>query len=662
MIARSTLALSLLFSATALGRFGGVGRPGAPEPVQTAAPIAKPDGKSPAQHEPATVPAFVPDPSAAPPIEDVPAPQPAESRIVAVTVYRGIALVTREVRLPEGKGTHEVVVTPLPARVVHGSLYSEGGDGLRILTTRGRVRAVREDTRKDVRALEAEIRTLQTEGRKLQAALQAGKSDLEFLQKLEGFTAQRPAARPSDDVDAPGAVGLAKYVMETRGAEVTKQADLETRIAANTEAVGFAQQRLAERTSGITRTETDAVIVVDKPNAPASTIRLSYLVSASDWRPQYRIRAGGEKEPIRIETLAAVEQQSGEDWSDVAVTLSTAQPSLSAAPAELLPLKVATYGIDGEESPEDRTPATAMVEARAGQVRAQARVEFLGHDAQAGGALLNQAAALDQTAELLSKDAPESAPGASSSGDGPNVTYHLRGTLTLPSRRDSQLLEVGRFEVAAEFFAKATPVLSPRVYRLARVINTGESVILPGDASVYVGTDFVGRMALHQVAAGEPFILGLGVDPQIQIGRRLVTKTRTVQGGNQVMTYEFRTIVRNFKTTPVALQVWDRLPKPDDDSVAVSLVEAKPELSADPLYQRIFRPDNLLRWDLTVPPGTIGEKALPITYRFRVEHAKQVALDYLHSGGLMENPIGGMGGMGGGMGGMGGGFRSIHPR
>jgi hypothetical protein len=50
-------------------------------------------------------------------------------------------------------------------------------------------------------------------------------------------------------------------------------------------------------------------------------------------------------------------------------------------------------------------------------------------------------------------------------------------------------------------------------------------------------------MKLPLVAAGEPFIAGFGVDPQLQVSRRLVHKARSVQGGNQVtiyVNYEFR--------------------------------------------------------------------------------------------------------------------------
>src|SRR5438874_7642918 len=79
--------------------------------------------------------------------------RPAQHKIVAVTVYQGNALVTREVSVPEGAGSMELVVNPLPPETVTNSLYAEGGDGLRILSTRFRTRAIKEDVREEVRKL-----------------------------------------------------------------------------------------------------------------------------------------------------------------------------------------------------------------------------------------------------------------------------------------------------------------------------------------------------------------------------------------------------------------------------------------------------------------------------------------------------------------------------
>jgi hypothetical protein len=182
---------------------------------------------------------------------------------------------------------------------------------------------------------------------------------------------------------------------------------------------------------------------------------------------------------------------------------------------------------------------------------------------------------------------------------------------------------------------------------------------LPGEATVYVGGDFVGRMRLPLVAAGEPFVAGFGVDPQLQVSRRLVHKSRSVQGGNQILEYEFRIGLRNYRPGAIKLQLWDRLPKPQAEAVAVNLVKTSIDLSKEALYQRTARMDNLLRWDIDVPAGTIGDKTMYLTYEFRLEYARDLPQPRFVSGGLREGPIGG--GAMGGMGGMGGGMRSVKP-
>ncbi|MFO0952999.1 MAG: DUF4139 domain-containing protein [Isosphaeraceae bacterium] len=201
-------------------------------------------------------------------------------------------------------------------------------------------------------------------------------------------------------------------------------------------------------------------------------------------------------------------------------------------------------------------------------------------------------------------------------------------------------------------------MLTPRVYRLAKLTNASPHVLLPGEATVYVGSDFVGRMRLPLVAAGEPFIAGFGVDPQVQVSRRLVKKARSIQGGNQVFTYEFRIGLRNYRPNPVKVELWDRLPAPEDETAAVNLVRTSVELSTEPAYLRTAKTDNLLRWDVDVPQGSVGEKTVYLNYEFKLEYARELPQPRYLSGGLREGPIGG-GAMG--LGGMGGGFLLTRP-
>jgi hypothetical protein len=308
---------------------------------------------------------------------------------------------------------------------------------------------------------------------------------------------------------------------------------------------------------------------------------------------------------------------------------------------------------------DDESSAARMADGPAGMAGLGGELALaLEQSIAAGGVRLNQAAATDQAQELRVVDGKNAA-ASPAEKDIPSVTFPISGQLDIPSRRDPALLEVARIELAAEYFAKAVPVLTPRVYRLARLTNTSDLVLLPGEATVYAGGEFVGRMRLPLVAAGEPFVAGFGVDPQLQVSRRLVNKSRSVQGGNQIFDYEFRLGLRNYRSSPVKVQLWDRLPKPHGEAVAVNLVKSSVELSKDAPYQRVARTDNLLRWDIDVPQGTIGDKTIYLSYQFRLEYARDLPQPRFLAGGLREGPIGG-GAMGmAGMGGMGAGMRSV---
>ena len=74
------------------------------------------------------------------------------------------------------------------------------------------------------------------------------------------------------------------------------------------------------------------------------------------------------------------------------------------------------------------------------------------------------------------------------------------------------------------------------------------------------------------------------------------------------------------------MQLWDRLPMAENETMNVTLVKATPEVCKEGLYQREDRPHNLLRWDLDVEPDMSGEKAQAVNYEFKLELDKQMSI------------------------------------
>lgn len=254
--------------------------------------------------------------------------------------------------------------------------------------------------------------------------------------------------------------------------------------------------------------------------------------------------------------------------------------------------------------------------------------------------LANSAAALEQTRDLfisreeLAKDKDNSG-AVATLVESPSVTFRLKDKFTLPARPDDQVVEVSRLELTPKYYYKAVPVLTQQVFRQADLVNTTDKVLLPGEATMYVGGDFVGQAKLPLVAVGKPFTVGLGADPQVSASRRLTDKSREVKGGNQVLTFKYRLLLSSYKDGPVPVEVWDRMPHAEAvNSINVALTKTEPKLSEDPLYVRDERPRNLLRWDVTVNPKQNEEKALVVEYEYRMELALNVTL-----GAFLAQPV-----------------------
>jgi uncharacterized protein (TIGR02231 family) len=459
---------------------------------------------------------------------------------------------------------------------------------------------------------------------KLDSDIKAVQANLHLLTKLENPAS---AVHPSDKgaFNSESAIALTKYIMECRVDKSKELVALQQQVQLNQEKVEFAQRKLNELAAGSSRAEQDAVIVVDKANAASGKVRLNYLVDAASWRPQYKLRAGkAAKDPVQLEYLAAIVQHTGEDWSNVKLVLSTAQPTLNAAPPDLQVLQV-TVVARGNSAPAAH-PSGMELEDRLRDLRSQAQKDFNEKKLTSGIRAFNAAAALDQSWELLNPEAAVKRACAFASREGPSVTYHLNTKLTVPSRNDEQIIEVARIDMTPDYYYKAVPVLTSHVYRLADLTNKSNYVLLPGDATMYIGTDFVGQMNLPLVAIGEQFTAGFGVDPQLQVQRQMIDKSRTTQGGNQVLRFEYRILVSSYKSEKVKLQVWDRLPHAENDTIGVSLLRTAPEVSKDTIYQREQRPNNLLRWDVNVDPSMSGEKALAINYEFKLDLDRQMSI------------------------------------
>jgi hypothetical protein len=576
-----------------------------------------------------------------------------EGRVTEVTLYRGQAQVTRTVPVEGAAGRMEVVVSNLPEQIVPNSLFAEGGDAVEIRAVRFHTRAVGEEPREEVRALDKQILDTQQQlelAQKRQALLV---KRTEYLAKLEGFVAPTAQTDLTKGVlDAEALERLTAFTFAQHDTIATEEVQLTNQIRELGEQIELLNRQKAELTAGAAQTIREAVIFLQKTAEAPAEIRLNYLVGNCGWSPSYTMRAGGDRKQIRVEYNALIHQLTGEDWNDIELTLSTATPALSASGPGLAPFRVTLSADPGISANAPNAPAQI-----AGDGGQQAQLFY--------GRGLSKSQVIDQLAEINSKRTEFGAAINNASNfadvnrlswdlntyacsvqqlelngdavtlsvlrsddaaqrDGPSLSYKLGSGVSLASRSDQQMVRIMQTDMDSQFYHMAVPVLTPYVYREAELKNSSDEDLLAGPMTAYLDGRFVGQGELPTVARGQKFVVGFGANPQLHARRELVNRDDKIQGGNRETHFQYRLVVENFSSEPTSVRVIDRLPHAENgEDLRVTLLDPSIAISDDKLYQRDERPLGLLRWDVEVPADAAGEDARLIDYTYTVEYDRQ---------------------------------------
>lgn len=580
------------------------------------------------------------------------AAQEVTGSVSEVIVYRGQALVTRTIELDLPKGGSELVVCKLPNKIVPESLYAQASGDVAVSSVRYRERAVQEDTREEVKKLDAEIEKLQTKQRHAEMNLRLINENRGSISKLENLTIS--AAQTDLDRSLLQYEPLEKLFghIETKRTEYhKKQLELDDEILALKKQLELLQRKRNELRAGRSRSERQAVLFVSSPAASEAAIQLRYLVNDAGWLPQYNLRAEPAKSAVSIEYNAVIHQASGEDWMNVAMSLSTAQPTMEAGAPELEPMEVIlTPGAPGvgkalyQKLRDVSSGPRAAMEAEKPVYRDLSdqfqQLERSRRQIARKGAVaqneLNVMAAGRQMMELQAdKDAVQKIKSAEkriARTEGVSVTYDLPGKLSMPSRSDQQLLTIASFGAKAKFLHIATPLLTDYVYLQADITNNSKTIMLAGPANMYLDGGFVGKANIELVTIGEEFTAGFGVDSQVRITREFKDKQVDTLWGNRVEEYDYRIAIDNYKNMPVKLQLLERIPYTEDEDLEIENFKTNKPLSTDAEYVRSQKEKGILRWDINLKSMTTGQKATIVTYHYTMKYDNDMSIGSVPTG------------------------------
>ena len=213
--------------------------------------------------------------------------------ITKVTAYRGQALVTRTISVELVSGTSELIVGNLPAKIIPESLYAQTSGDVKVLSVRYRERAVRDDTREEVKILDAQIEALAKQLRHAKGDLKHFNAQWIMFRKLrESFTVEAAKSDLNRGLLTFEPIKQLTALIEEKGSEYhTRGTGLTDQIGELKKELGLLKRKRKELDAGRSRTEREAVLFIRKNGNRKTTIELSYIVNGANWLPQYNLRA-----------------------------------------------------------------------------------------------------------------------------------------------------------------------------------------------------------------------------------------------------------------------------------------------------------------------------------------------------------------------------------
>lgn len=531
------------------------------------------------------------------------------SRIDRVTVYPDGAVVTRLGRAELMQGASQIVLRGLPAAIdpasirVEGRGFSQGaGDGaftvgaVDVRLAPGEAKPVL-----DV-VIEGKLKALIEEKEALAGrigAIEAKRATIErFAQIGPDKLGPDGKALPVGDwpavFDAIG-TALVKVHDELRGVR-SRLVEVEAEIAALERARPQASRPGAPRR--------DVAIAVEAPQPVAAEFTVSYRVSGASWTPVYeaRLTTGGDRPEIVLTRRAELRQRTGEDWSEVALTLSTTRSAGGTRAPDLAPMQVMFFEPPELYQARERAMDQARKEATQRAAPAPAEAPALGR-------------AFGPTISLEDRGVQASVAASTIEAGAYQASFRVPGHASIPQDGASKTVVLTQSRVSPTLSARATPELEEKAYLEAAFTHEEEAPLLPGQVFLHRDGSYIGRGRLGLVAPGDKVELGFGADDKLKVTRAPVRRRENEPGWlGQTRTdlREFRTVVKSLHSQPVKVTVTERIPFSESSAITVETIAAN---TTPPTEKQVENKRGVSAWSFELAPG--AEKEIRLSYRIK---------------------------------------------
>jgi uncharacterized protein (TIGR02231 family) len=334
---------------------------------------------------------------------------------------------------------------------------------------------------------------------------------------------------------------------------------------------------------------TEVRIYVEAASPVEGRLRVRYQVASASWQPIYdaRLTTGGRNKDasLTIARRASVTQETGEDWEDADLSLSTTQPGGSTSAPELAPLKVMFR-------PEHRP----LAQAPAPMQRDRAIAPM-------GGAMKEQ----DEVS-------PVTESGAAVAAMPYQTTFHIAQRVTVRSGVGQKKVFIAAETPKASLMVRSTPKLDATAFLHAKFTHDGIAPLLPGEVSLYRDGIFTGRGQLPLIVQGEEKELGFGRDDAVKVARVELKRAKGESGiiaSSNTDEQHYKITVKNLHDWPMPVTITDQVPVSEEDKIVIDLLP----MTTEPTERNVDDKLGLLAWTYELKPQE--EKEIKLSYEMK---------------------------------------------
>jgi uncharacterized protein (TIGR02231 family) len=341
----------------------------------------------------------------------------------------------------------------------------------------------------------------------------------------------------------------------------------------------------------------EIVVEIIAEKAGPAKLELSYTVNNAYWVPEYDIRAIDINKPIELHARALIFQNTGEDWENVILTVSTGNPNQSGVIPSLY-----TWYLNYRN-----------VNQQSGKLESRAARSYDAPAPAADDKELSEVVVTSSYNRSLAK--------ASNSSNYTQVVqsqtqtkYEISIPYNVPSSNKQTHVKIQKYQLNASYRYYSVPKLDQDVFLQARITGWEELSLVPGDVNIFFEGTYVTKAYLNPQNFTDTLDISLGRDKSIVIKRELVKDNNAggFIGSKKRIKKTYNISIRNTKNVEIPLIIEDQVPLSRDKEVEVEILD-KSGAKYDELTGK-------LSWEFVLKPKTTEVKK----FSFQVKYPKEL--------------------------------------